>query len=107
MKGCVKMFCQNCNQREATIHLYTNMNGQKGQLDVCQNCYQLIKDSQNRGEIKNNRTPQDPFGFGNLDQFFRSMQNAQNNNNQQSNPNVPPTQNGAGGQPPINKKPDF
>ncbi len=107
MKGCVKMFCQNCNQREATIHLYTNMNGQKGQLDVCQNCYQLIKDSQNRGEIKNNRTPQDPFGFGNLDQFFRSMQNAQNNNNQQSNSNTPPTQNGAGGQPPINKKPGL
>lgn len=95
------MLCQNCNQRDATIHLYTNMNGQKGQLDICQNCYQLLKNANESGSSRNNRpTPQDPFGFGGLDNFFRSMQNP-------TGQGVPPTQSGGNsgnGQPPTNKK---
>lgn len=27
------MLCQNCHQREATIHLYLNVNGQRQQVD--------------------------------------------------------------------------
>lgn len=95
------MLCQNCNQRDATIHLYTNMNGQKGQLDICQNCYQLLKNANESGSSRNDRpTPQDPFGFGGLDSFFRSMQNP-------TGQSVPPTQSGGNsgnGQPPTNKK---
>ncbi|WP_313467628.1 ATP-dependent Clp protease ATP-binding subunit [Carnobacterium sp.] len=97
------MLCQNCHQQDATIHLYTNMNGQKGQLDICQNCYRLLKEANEKGSIQNNYpTPQDPFGFGNLDNFFRSMQNPSSQNYK----GVPPTQSSGGsgnGQPPTNK----
>ena len=90
------MNCQNCGKNEATIHLYTSVNGQKRQFDLCQNCYQKLK--ANQGSINQNMY-QDPFGFSNFDdllsQFSRQMQ--QNPQNQQ----VPPTQNGfMGGQPP-------
>jgi protein-arginine kinase activator protein McsA len=37
------MLCQNCQLNEATIHLYTNVNGVKKQNDLCQNCYQIMK----------------------------------------------------------------
>ena len=90
------MNCQNCGKNEATIHLYTSVNGQKRQFDLCQNCYQKLK--ANQGSMNQN-IYQDPFGFSNFDdllsQFSRQMQ--QNPQNQQ----VPPTQNGfMGGQPP-------
>ena len=90
------MNCQNCGKNEATIHLYTSVNGQKRQFDLCQNCYQKLK--ANQGNMNQN-IYQDPFGFSNFDdllsQFSRQMQ--QNPQNQQ----VPPTQNGfMGGQPP-------
>lgn len=90
------MNCQNCGKNEATIHLYTSVNGQKRQFDLCQNCYQKLK--ANQGSINQNMY-QDPFGFSNFDdllsQFSRQMQ--QNPQNQQ----VPPTQNSfMGGQPP-------
>ncbi|WP_300122532.1 ATP-dependent Clp protease ATP-binding subunit [uncultured Enterococcus sp.] len=90
------MNCQNCGKNEATIHLYTSVNGQKRQFDLCQNCYQKLKATQ--GSMNQNMY-QDPFGFSNFDdllsQFSRQMQ--QNPQNQQ----VPPTQNGfMGGQPP-------
>lgn len=91
------MNCQNCGKNEATIHLYTSVNGQKRQFDLCQNCYQKLK--ANQGNMNQN-IYQDPFGFSNFDdllsQFSRQMQ--QNPQNQQ----VPPTQNGfMGGQPPL------
>ncbi len=42
------MLCQNCNLNEASIHLYTNVNGKQRQIDLCQNCYQIMKtDPQN------------------------------------------------------------
>ncbi len=90
------MNCQNCGKNEATIHLYTSINGQKRQFDLCQNCYQKLK--ANQGSMNQNMY-QDPFGFSNFDdllsQFSRQMQ--QNPQNQQ----VPPTQSGfMGGQPP-------
>lgn len=90
------MNCQNCGKNEATIHLYTSVNGQKRQFDLCQNCYQKLKANQ---ESMNQNMYQDPFGFSNFDdllsQFSRQMQ--QNPQNQQ----VPPTQSGfMGGQPP-------
>ena len=37
------MLCQNCKINESTIHLYTNVNGHKQQVDLCQNCYQIMK----------------------------------------------------------------
>ena len=94
------MNCQNCGKNEATIHLYTSVNGQKRQFDLCQNCYQKLK--ANQGSMNQNMY-QDPFGFSNFDdllsQFSRQMQ--QNPQNQQ----VPPTQSGfMGGQPPRQRQ---
>ncbi|WP_268912715.1 ATP-dependent Clp protease ATP-binding subunit [Lentilactobacillus sp. SPB1-3] len=85
------MLCQNCHQNEATIHLYTNVNGSKQTINLCQNCYQLLTNRQrNQGGAQD--MAQDPFGFGGLDDIFRAMQNGNPdmNNNPQS--SIPPTQ---------------
>lgn len=66
------MICQRCQQRDATIHLYTSMNGRKAQIDLCQQCYREIKNAQEGGIMRNNNS-QDPFGFGNFDDLFRAM----------------------------------
>ena len=95
------MLCQNCGKNEATIHLYATVNGQRTQLDYCQSCYQKIKNQQNGGLTS--MAQNDPFGFGSLDDLFRSMsrQMQQQGNMEQT----PPTQFGGnnnfnGGQPP-------
>ncbi|VEE21629.1 ATP-dependent Clp protease, ATP-binding subunit [Streptococcus equinus] len=41
------MLCQNCHLNESTIHLYTNVSGQQRQIDLCQNCYQIMKTDPN------------------------------------------------------------
>ncbi|HIW71893.1 MAG TPA: ATP-dependent Clp protease ATP-binding subunit [Candidatus Levilactobacillus faecigallinarum] len=76
------MLCQNCHQNEATIHLYMSVNGQRQQVDLCQNCYQLLKQQQNNSGNGGGRMAQDPFGFGNLDDIFRAMQGDGNDANQ-------------------------
>lgn len=91
------MLCQNCHQREATIHLYLNVNGQRQQVDLCQNCYQLLKDQQPKNPNSGNggtQMAQDPFGFGNLDDIFRAMQDGgtPSNGQQGFQQQVPPTQ---------------
>lgn len=96
------MLCQNCQKNEATIHLYANVNGQRKQLDYCQSCYQKLKNSAMGGAPQ--MAQNDPFGFGSLDDLFRSMsQQMQNQNNNPYN-QTPPTQTGGngfnGGQPP-------
>ncbi|KRK97224.1 ATP-binding protein [Secundilactobacillus odoratitofui DSM 19909 = JCM 15043] len=89
------MLCQNCHEREATIHLYLNVNGTRQQVDLCQNCYQLLKNQQNNSNPGNGgaQMAQDPFGFGNLDDIFRAMQGGNPNANQQGyQQQQPPTQ---------------
>ncbi|HJE87123.1 MAG TPA: ATP-dependent Clp protease ATP-binding subunit [Levilactobacillus hammesii] len=74
------MLCQNCHRNEATIHLYMSVNGQRQQVDLCQNCYQLLKQQQsNDSGNGGGRMAQDPFGFNNLDDIFRAMQGGDNN----------------------------
>lgn len=86
------MLCQNCGKNEATIHLYANVNGTRKQLDYCQSCYQKIKNQALDNQPR--MAQQDPFGFSNLDDFFRSMSHQM----QQGNPSdqTPPTQSGGG-----------
>lgn len=86
------MLCQNCQQNEATIHLYTNVNGKKQTINLCQNCYQLLTEQQKNNPNNGGATnmAQDPFGFGNLDDFFRAIQNGNGQPNFQG--QVPPTQ---------------
>jgi ATP-dependent Clp protease ATP-binding subunit ClpE len=94
-RGCVEMLCQNCHKNEATIHLFANVNGQRKQLDYCQSCYQKLKNEANGGAQR--MAQNDPFGFGSLDDLFRSMSQQMNqNNNQQQQPQTPPTQFGGG-----------
>ena len=87
------MLCQNCKINESTIHLYTNVNGNKQQIDLCQNCYQIMKTDPNnslfRGLTQANNQGIDP-----IDGFFNSLGNFQQP--QEPNPNIPPTQSGGG-----------
>lgn len=83
------MLCQNCHKNPATIHLTTNLNGHQTSIDLCQNCYQEIKNEANGF----NNIGQDPFGFGSLDDIFKAISNP-NFSNQQSMSQEPPTQSG-------------
>ena len=90
------MLCQNCQSNEATIHLYTNVQGQKKQVDLCQQCYRQIKQQEDLAHRE--RMMQDPYGFGSLNDLFRQL-SEQNRNQQRSQPNTPPTQSGRMGPP--------
>ncbi|MDR0199766.1 MAG: AAA family ATPase [Streptococcaceae bacterium] len=63
-----RRLCQNCNLNEATIHLYTNVNGQKKQTDLCQNCYQIMKSGGQEAFF--NLEGQEPQGFNPFENFF-------------------------------------
>ena len=84
------MLCQNCKINDSTIHLYTNINGQQKQIDLCQNCYKIIKTDPNntlfKGMTDLNNRDFDPFG-----DFFNDLNNFRASSN-----NVPPTQSGGG-----------
>lgn len=83
------MLCQNCKINDSTIHLYTNLNGQQKQIDLCQNCYKIIKTDPNNSLFKGmtdlNNRDFDPFG-----DFFHDL------NNFKPSSNTPPTQSGGG-----------
>lgn len=97
MKGRESMLCQNCGKNEASIHLYANVNGQRKQLDYCQSCYQKLKAQANSTQPT---MAQDPFGFGSLDDLYRSLSQQMQQGEQQGQ-QTPPTQFGGGnGQPP-------
>ena len=98
------MLCQNCKINDSTIHLYTNINGQQKQIDLCQNCYKIIKTDPNntlfKGMTDLNNHDFDPFG-----DFFNDLNNFKPSSN-----NVPPTQfgggyGGNGGYGPQNRSP--
>ena len=86
------MLCQNCKINDSTIHLYTNLNGQQKQIDLCQNCYKIIKTDPNNSLFKGitdlNNRDFDPFG-----DFFNDLNNFRPSSN---NNNTPPTQSGGG-----------
>ncbi len=71
------MLCHNCKINEATIHLYTSINGHQQQVDLCQNCYQIMKSDPNASLLKGlNSNSSDPLGdfFQNLGNFQRPEQ---------------------------------
>ena len=97
------MLCQNCKINDSTIHLYTNLNGKQKQIDLCQNCYKIIKTDPNNSLFKGMTDPNnslfkgmtdlnnrdfDPFG-----DFFNDLNNFRPSNNT---PPTPPTQSGGG-----------
>ena len=85
------MLCQNCKINDSTIHLYTNVNGHQQQVDLCQNCYQIMKTDPNNsllaGLNQQNRGGGDPF-----EDFFNQLGNFQ----APQEPQTPPTQSGGG-----------
>lgn len=80
------MLCERCRQNEATIHLTTRVNGQKREIDICQNCYREIRQQNNEGQNpnypRNDGRSNDPFGMGSFDDLLRAM-----NGGQQFDPN--------------------
>ncbi|WP_203633576.1 ATP-dependent Clp protease ATP-binding subunit [Lacticaseibacillus suibinensis] len=86
------MLCENCHQNPATIHLYTSVNGQRQEINLCQNCYQQLK-QQAGGNMNPTNASNDPFGFNSLDDIFRAMANGAQGQPDQT----PPTQSGRGG----------
>ena len=85
------MLCQNCKINDSTIHLYTNVNGHQQQVDLCQNCYQIMKTDPNNsllaGLNQQNRGGRDPF-----EDFFNQLGHFQ----APQEPQPPPTQSGGG-----------
>ncbi len=86
------MLCKNCKINDSTIHLYTNLNGKQKQIDLCQNCYKIIKTDPNNSLFKGmtdlNNRDFDPFG-----DFFNDLNNFRPSSNT---PPIPPTQSGGG-----------
>lgn len=94
------MLCQNCKMNDSTIHLYTNINGQQKQIDLCQNCYQIMKTDPSQTILGglNGQTTQDsmdPF----FDDFFGDLNNfrAFNTPNRPKTPDTQAGQRGPGG----------
>lgn len=74
------MLCQNCHQRQASIHLYTKINGQNKEIDLCQQCYQELRNQQ--GNQMNN----DNF-FGDFDDLFNALNGRSNGADRDNNQN--------------------
>ncbi|HEM4484331.1 AAA family ATPase [Streptococcus suis] len=104
------MLCKNCNINDATIHLYTNLNGKQQQVDLCHNCYQIMKTDPNNAILRGlgdltNPNNMDPFSefFNHLGGYPGSTPAGKNREQ------TPPTQagghNGRGGQTPPPQQP--
>ena len=95
------MLCQNCHLNESTIHLYTNVNGQQKQIDLCQNCYQIMKTDPNNtilgglGNAQTSSTQNQSTGMNPFDDFFSNLNNFHAFGVQDFQ-NTPPTQSGGG-----------
>lgn len=83
----ILLLCQNCHKRLASIHLYAKVNGQSREIDLCQHCYQELRNEQrnlsNLGNINMNNDNNE--FFGDFDDLFNAINgnnsNAANNNN--------------------------
>lgn len=106
------MLCKNCNINDATIHLYTNLNGQQKQVDLCHNCYQIMKTDPNNAILRGlgdivNPNSMDPFS-----EFFNHLGGYPGNTPAgKKQEQTPPTQsgenhNGRGGQTPPPQQPN-
>ncbi|WHO86070.1 ATP-dependent Clp protease ATP-binding subunit [Limosilactobacillus oris] len=69
------MLCQNCHQNPASIHLQMNFNGQRVQIDLCQQCYQKLQNLQTN--LMNGGNEMNNFNFGSLEDFMNAMNDMQ------------------------------
>ncbi|WP_046432724.1 ATP-dependent Clp protease ATP-binding subunit [Lactobacillus sp. N54.MGS-719] len=77
------MLCQNCHERPASIHLFTKVNGQSREINLCQHCYQELRNQQ--GNLENMNNNNNEF-FGDFDDLFNALNG--NNNNAANNNNI-------------------
>ena len=80
------MLCDNCHERPASIHLYTNVNGQDREISLCQQCYQELKNQQGQINSMNNNNA----FFGDFDDLLNALNNSNNeqNNSQERDPRM-------------------
>lgn len=75
------MLCQNCHQRQASIHLYTKVNGESREIDLCQQCYQELRRKEQQNNNQGNNNMNNNEFFGDFDDLFNAL-NGRNNGNQ-------------------------
>lgn len=71
------MLCQNCHKNPATIHLQMMFNGQKMQVDLCQNCYEKLNQMQENMMNGANGMNNGGFAFGNMEDFMNALNGMQ------------------------------
>jgi len=86
------LLCQNCHKRPASIHLFTKVNGQSREIDLCQQCYQELRNQQGNLENMNNNNE----FFGDFDDLFNALNGNNNNAANNMNGNNPKMQMGGG-----------
>ena len=89
------MLCQNCHQNPASIHLQMNFNGQRVQIDLCQQCYQKLQNLQTN--LMNGGNGMNNFNFGSLEDFMNAMNDMQSQAAGQNGQAVGPQGQQAGG----------
>ncbi|WP_105141753.1 ATP-dependent Clp protease ATP-binding subunit [Streptococcus suis] len=104
------MLCKNCNINDATIHLYTNLNGKQQQVDLCHNCYQIMKTDPNNAILRGLGDLTNPNNMDPFSEFFNHLGGYPGNTPAGKNrEQTPPTQagghNGCGGQTPPPQQP--
>ncbi|MBF0775247.1 ATP-dependent Clp protease ATP-binding subunit [Streptococcus azizii] len=67
------MLCHNCHINDATIHLYTNLNGKQQQVDLCHNCYQIMKTDPNNAILKGLGDFANPNNMDPFSEFFNNI----------------------------------
>ncbi|HFU4012222.1 TPA: AAA family ATPase [Streptococcus suis] len=67
------MLCHNCKINDATIHLYTNLNGKQQQVDLCHNCYQIMKTDPNNAILKGLGDLANPNNMDPFSEFFNHL----------------------------------
>ncbi|MBC2358476.1 AAA domain-containing protein [Listeria welshimeri] len=89
------MNCEKCNQNQATIQLYMNINGKRVEMPLCASCYAEVRNQANYGANEFSGNGGSPF-----DDIFRQLSGAANQASReqrsQSNPQVQ-TQSAGGG----------
>ncbi|HEM3577167.1 TPA: ATP-dependent Clp protease ATP-binding subunit [Streptococcus suis] len=104
------MLCHNCNINDATIHLYTNLNGKQQQVDLCHNCYQIMKTDPNNAILRGLGDLTNPNNMDPFSEFFNHLGGYPGNTPAgKKRDQTPPTQaggnNGRGGQTPPPQQP--
>lgn len=90
------MNCEKCNQNQATIQLYMNINGKRVEMPLCASCYAEVRNQANFGANEFPGAGGSPF-----DDIFRQLSGAAANQpkreqRSQANPQVQTQTNGGG-----------